>query len=147
MKKAELKTKLTAVTTRAFLETLSSEQQKKDSAVLVRLMKAATGAKPKMWGTSIIGFGSRHMKYPSGREFDWMKIAFSPRKTSLVLYLTCGHPLPKKLLAKLGKHRMGAGCLYIRKLDDVNMEVLKELIAESLRMAESENAAAGCGRQ
>jgi hypothetical protein len=95
-------------------------------------MKAATGATPKMWGDSIVGFGNCHLKYASGRELDWFYVGFSPRKAGLSLYLTCDLSKYAPLLKKLGSHKTGKGCLYIKKLDDVDVDVLKELVADSV---------------
>jgi len=96
-------------------------------------MKKATRSDPKMWGSSIIGFGSRRLKYPSGREIDWMVVGFSPRKANLTLYLAGGLDQQAALLKKLGKHSTGKGCVYIKKLKDVDPKVLKELITQSVR--------------
>lgn len=92
-------------------------------------MKQATKAEPKMWGTSIVGFGTYHYKYASGREGDWFQTGFSPRKQSLTLYLMGGLDMHQAALKKLGKHTTGVGCLYIKKLGDVDKKVLKEIIA------------------
>jgi hypothetical protein len=99
------------------------------------LMRQATGAEPKMWGSSIVGFGNFHYKYASGREGDWFHIGFAPRKQDLTLYVAGGFPQYEKLLAQLGKHRTGKSCLYIKTLADVDMPVLTELIQLSARHA------------
>jgi hypothetical protein len=95
-------------------------------------MEKATGEKPKMWGSSIVGFGSRHLKYESGRELDSMEIGFSPRKQNLTLYLTNGEALDENLLSKLGKHKLGKSCLYFKRLSDVDEKVLEQLIEKSI---------------
>jgi hypothetical protein len=103
-----------------------------DAMALVKLMQRATGEKPKMWGPSIIGFGSCHYKYESGREGDTPLAGFSPRKAATVLYGVTGFSDSEALLAKLGKHTMGKGCLYIKKLADVDQKVLEALVAKSV---------------
>ncbi len=132
MAKAELKTKPNNVSVEDFLNEISDEQKREDSKEIAAFMQKATGAKPKMWGDSIIGFGNRHLKYESGRELDWMEIGFSPRKQNLTLYLTNGEVLDADLLAKLGKHKPGKGCLYFKRLSDVDKNVLEDLIKESV---------------
>ena len=97
------------------------------------MMKEITGESPKMWGPSIVGFGSYHYKYDSGREGDWFVAGFSPRKQSLTLYIMSGFRRYDELLAKLGKHTHGKSCLYIKKLEDVDMSVLKEMVAQSVK--------------
>ena len=129
---AENKTKPTAVRVPAFLQALPDEAKRKDAKALVKYMQSATGEKPKMWGPSIIGFGSYHYKYESGREGDMPRIGFSPRKAASVLYNAIGFKGSETLLAKLGKHTTGKGCLYIKKLSDVDPKVLKELIASAV---------------
>ena len=130
---AELKTKLNDGDVIAFLNSVENEQRKKDSFIVLEMMKEITGKEPKMWGASIVGFDTYHYVYASGREGDWMKIGFSPRKQALTLYLNAGYEerLPK-LLEKLGKYKTGKACLYIKKMEDVNPDVLREMILESL---------------
>lgn len=129
---AENKTKPTKVSPVAFLKSVENEQRRKDGNELMQIMKAITGEPAKMWGPSIVGFGQYHYKYASGHEGDTMIAGFSPRKQSLVLYL--GTALDnKRLIAKLGKHKRGVGCLYINKLDDVDRDVLRELITASVK--------------
>ena len=132
---AELKTKKTEASVEDFLNGLLSEQTTKDCFEIVKIMKQATKEEPKMWGSSIIGFGSTHLKYTSGRELDWMIIGFSPRKQNLALYLTGNFTQYTGLLQKLGKHKTGGGCLYIKTLKDVDIKVLKELIQRSVEAA------------
>jgi hypothetical protein len=128
---AQNKTKLTEASPAAFIDRVDDEQKRKDSHELVALMKSITGKPPKMWGTSIIGFGQYHYKYDSGREGDMPITGFSPRKPNLVLYLGPGLE-NKKLMSKLGKHKTGKGCLYIKKLDDIDRSVLRDIIAKSV---------------
>jgi hypothetical protein len=116
----------------AFIKSQLDEQTRKDCRELVAMMKQATGASPKMWGESIVGFGNCHLKYASGRELDWFYVGFSPRKAGLTLYLTCDLSQYASRLKKLGKHKTGKGCLYIKQLDDVDRGVLGELVAESV---------------
>jgi hypothetical protein len=116
-----------------FINNVEHEQKRKDSFVILEMMKKATGEEPKMWGGSIIGFGMVRYKSPaSGREVDWLRIGFSPRKANLSLYLSIDIKQYEALLAKLGKHKTGVGCLYINKLDDIDLNVLKEMIDASL---------------
>ena len=129
---AELKTKKTKASVSAFLDKIADEQRRKDCQTVLNLMKQATGEEPKMWGSSIVGFGTYHYRYASGREGDWPIIAFSPRKTDLTLYIVPGFQKFESLMAKLGKYKTGVSCLYIKKLDDVEIPVLKKLIAKSV---------------
>ncbi len=132
MAKAELKTKKTEASVDDFLNSIADEKVRDDSKKISQMMQKATGAPPKMWGASIIGFGERFLKYETGRELDWMEIGFSPRKQSITLYLTSGIGWHQKLLDKLGKHKTGKGCLYIKKLSDVDENVLEQIINKSL---------------
>ena len=125
---AELKTKKSELSVDAFLKKISSEQQRKDSYDIIALMEKATKSKAKMWGTAIIGFGDRKLKYESGRELDWFVMGFSPRKQNLALYISGAVQKQGALLKKLGKHKTGKGCLYINKLEEVDLSVLKEII-------------------
>lgn len=125
---AELKTKKTELSVDAFLKKISSEQQRKDSYAIITLMEKATKSKAKMWGTAIIGFGDRKLKYESGRELDWFVMGFSPRKQNLALYISGAVQKQGALLKKLGKHKTGKGCLYINKLEEVDLSVLKDII-------------------
>lgn len=134
-KKYELKTKPTAVSVEAFIEGLENEGRRKDARTLVALMKKLTGARPKMWGPSIIGFGEYHYKYASGHEGDMCVTGFSPRAASLVIYVLPGFQRYESLLSQLGKHKHGKSCLYVNKLADIDMQVLEKLIAESYATA------------
>lgn len=131
MSKTANKTRPTAVSPAAFIAQVANEQQRKDSQELVKLFKEITGKAPKMWGPSIIGFDSYHYVYDSGREGDAPLIGFSPRKTELVLYLA-PYLDDQGLKAKLGKHKAGAGCLYVKKLEDIDRAVLKQLARKSI---------------
>ena len=130
---SENKTKATEVPVEEFMAGVSPARRKKDGEALIEMMREITGHEPKMWGPSIIGFGSVHYKYASGREGDWPILGFSPRKASLSIYLCLGdmQELHGHHLAKLGKHRATVGCLYINKLDDVNLAVLHDMLVEA----------------
>ena len=128
---AENKTKPTKVSVAAFINAITDPTKRADAKELVKLMQSVTGEKPKMWGPSIIGFGSYHYTTGAGREGDMPLVGFSPRKAATVLYNT-GAKNSKVLLTKLGKHTTGGGCLYIKKLADVDREVLKTLIVKSV---------------
>jgi hypothetical protein len=132
MGKYEPKTKLSAVDPIAFIDKVESETKRRDSHELVAMMQDITGAPPKMWGTSIVGFGSYHYAYASGHEGDICLTGFSPRSGSLVVYLGPGID-NDELMSKLGKHKAGKGCLYINKLDDVDRKVLRRLIEHSVK--------------
>jgi hypothetical protein len=132
---AELKTKLNDASVTDFLDTIKDEEKRADSFEILKLMQQVTKQEPKMWGTSIIGFGNVHLKYESGRELDWFITGFSPRKQNLTLYVLGSFNPHTELLKKLGKHKTGSGCLYINKLKDVDVKVLKELIKESFKAA------------
>lgn len=128
---ADNKTKPTTVDPYEFIQRVDDPQKREDSRQLIALMKEITGKPPKMWGPTIVGFGKYHYKYDSGREGEICLTGFSPRKPSLVLYLGPGLE-DKTLMARLGKHKAGKGCLYIKKLDDVDRKVLKELVVNSV---------------
>lgn len=128
---AENKTQKTKASVEGFINSVDHEGKRKDAFEILEMMKTITKEEPKMWGTSIIGFGDLHYKYASGREGDWFKVGFSPRKANLSLYISgCDVSMHEQLLAKLGKHKTGKGCLYINKLADVDIDVLKEMIKE-----------------
>jgi hypothetical protein len=129
---AQNQTQPTKLSVAAFIDALTDETRKADAKVLVKLMQSATGEKPAMWGPSIIGFGSRHYKYESGREGDTPIVGFSPRKAATVLYSTIGFSGSDAFLARLGKHSTGKGCLYIKKLADVDQKVLTEMVVQSV---------------
>jgi len=129
---AELKTKKTAASVKDFLNSVPEERKRKDSFALLKLMQEISDAKPAMWGPSIVGFGSYHYKYASGREADWPLAGFSPRKQDLTIYITAGFDGYGELLGKLGKHKTGKACLYINRLEDVDLATLKELVRRSV---------------
>jgi len=129
---AELKTKRMEASVEDFLNSVADEKVQNDSRKIAGLMEKATGAKPKMYGANIVGFGNRIVKYASGRELDWMKIGFSPRKANLTLYLNDDGTFDDELLAKLGKHKTGKSCLYFKRLSDVNETILEKLIEKSV---------------
>ena len=132
---AELKTKLNEASVEDFLNKVEDKQKREDSFEILKLMQQITKEEPKMWGPAIIGFGSYHYKYESGREGDAPQIGFSPRKQNLTLYIGLGGDSENLLLKKLGKHTTGKGCLYIKKLAEVDRKVLQELITESFKKA------------
>ena len=130
---AELKTKVNKANVDKFIKSIKDEQTREDCYKIVEIMQKVTKAEPKMWGTSIVGFGSYHYKYASGREGDWMLVGFSPRKQNLTLYIMPGFQRYDELLKKLGKFTNGKSCLYIKKLEDIDRSVLKELIKQSVK--------------
>jgi len=133
MAKNDLKTRANKTSVAKFLDGVEDEQKRKDCFEICEMMKRVTGEEPGMWGKSIVGFGSYHYKGKSGREGDWMLTGFSPRKQNLALYLTGGFDTHAGLLKKLGKFKTGAGCLYLKKLDDVDRKGLKELVQASFK--------------
>lgn len=132
-KLVEIKTKPTAVSVAEFINNIGEEQKRADCWVILDLMKKATGEEPAIWGSSLVGFGYVRYKSPAtGREVDWFKIGFAPRKANISLYLTMDIKKQGDALARLGKHKTGVGCLYINKLADVDMNVLQEMIDASV---------------
>jgi hypothetical protein len=129
---AQLKTKPTRGSVDAFLDRIADHTRRQDSLAVLKLMKRVTRAEPKMWGSSIVGFGEVHYKYPSGREGDWFLAGFSPRKQDLTVYLVAGVHRSGALLRKLGRHKTGKSCLYIKRLADVDLDVLRQLVEESV---------------
>jgi hypothetical protein len=127
----ELKTKENVANVKSFLNAIEDEQKRKDCYAIIDIMQEVTGFEPKMWGSAIIGFGSYHYKYASGHEGDMALVSFSPRKANITLYLMGAMMLEKSLIEKLGKFKHGKGCLYINKLEDINIPVLKDLIRKS----------------
>ncbi len=132
---AEMKTKVNDASVESFLNKVEDEQKRKDSFEIIKMMKQVTKEEPKMWGPAIIGFGSYHYKYESGREGDMPQISFSPRKQNITLYIGLSGDPENPLLKKLGKYTTGKGCLYIKKLADVDKKVLQELITNSYKRA------------
>ncbi|MEO7538789.1 MAG: DUF1801 domain-containing protein [Pyrinomonadaceae bacterium] len=146
MAKAKIKTTENNASVDEFLNAVADEQKRTDSRVVLEMMKQATGDEPKMWGPAIIGFGFRTVKSPSGREVDWLDIGFSPRKGNLSLYVLNGAAGQSDLLARLGKYKAGLGCLYIKRLTDVDQGVLEELIEASIgHVRKDQPATAGEG--
>lgn len=131
MAKSENKTKQTKASVDDFLNGVVNDQRRNDSFEVKGLMEKITGESAKMWGPSIVGFGTYHYKYESGREGDFMKVGFSPRATSLTLYIMTGFERHDEIVGRLGKFKTGKSCLYIKKLEDVDRDVLTELITES----------------
>ena len=138
---AELKTKPNDGDVEAFLAALEDAQKRSDSLVLLDLFRTVTGEPPKMWGTAIVGFGDYHYAYASGREGDWFVTGFSPRKQNLTLYCMGGYEPHGELLARLGKHKMGKGCLYINRLKDVDLDVLRELVMATVAATKQDSPA------
>jgi hypothetical protein len=136
---AELKTVPTKSSVDKFLKGIKDEEKREDCFQILKLMEKATGAKAKMWGTGIVGFGDLHYVYESGREGDWFIMGFSPRKQNITLYSMGGFLQFEDLMKKLGKYSNGKGCLYINKLEDVNTKVLKDLITKSGKEAVKRN--------
>jgi hypothetical protein len=128
---ADLKTKITKASVEKFLNSIPDEKKREDSFKILGLMKKITKEEPKMWGPSIVGFGKYHYKYESGHEGDMCISGFSPRKQALTIYILPGFKRNENLMKKLGKYKTGVSCLYIKKLENVNMNVLKELITSS----------------
>jgi Domain of unknown function (DU1801) len=128
---AELKTKKTELSVQSFIKKIPEAQKRKDALVILDLMEKATKTKGKMWGSAIIGFGDKRLKYDSGRELDWFILGFSPRKQNFALYIS-GAVEQSALLKKLGKYKTGKGCLYVNKLNEVNLPVLNEIIINGL---------------
>lgn len=137
---AELKTQPSDASVEEFLNGIADEQKRADCFTLLGLMRKATGAEPKMWGDSIVGFGTYRYKYASGREGDWMQIGFSPRKQNLTLYIMSGFSRYDDLMKSLGKHSTGKSCLYIKRLEDVDMPTLETLVQESVDHVSGTNA-------
>ena len=130
---AELKTKPNDQCVDVYLTGIVDESRRKDCKAIVEIMKQITNSEPKIWGDSIVGFGSYYYKYKSGREGDWFLVGFSSRIQNLTLYISYDIAQCDNLLSKLGKYKTGKGCLYIKKLDDINLEVLIELIEQSVK--------------
>lgn len=136
---AEIKTKKNEASVEEFLNSIENEKRKADSFVVLELMKKITEDVPSMWGPSIIGLGHHHYKYTSGRENDWFLTGLSPRKQSLTLYIMNGFSHYDEILSRLGKYKTGKSCLYINKLEDIDMIVLEELITASVEFLKSRN--------
>ena len=135
---AENKTQPTGASVDAFIAAVENERRRQDARAVLELMREVTGEEPVMWGPNIVGFGDYHYQYDSGREGDWLLAGFSPRTSNLVLYIMSGFPRHGELMEKLGKHRTGSSCLYINKLDDVDLDVLRELVRRSVEHVRKE---------
>lgn len=129
----ERKTTKNDASVSAFLNAITDPQRRQDARAVAAMLASVTKEKPKMWGSSIVGYGTQHYKYASGREGDWFRAGFSPRKGSLTIYVTSGFDRHKSLMAKLGKYTTGVSCLYLKKLSDVDQQVLEQLVTESLK--------------
>jgi len=134
---AELKTKENDASVENFLNSVEDVKKREFAFFILELMKKVTKAEPKMWGDSIIGFGNYHYKYKSGREGDWFLSGFSPRKQSMTLYIMSGFNGFDELLKNLGKHKTSKGCLYVKKEEDIDLKVLKQLITQSVKFLKS----------
>ncbi|HEV8203182.1 MAG TPA: DUF1801 domain-containing protein [Pyrinomonadaceae bacterium] len=130
---AEVKTKPTQASVKEFLNQIPDKERREDCFAIAKMMEEVTGAKPKMWGPSIVGFGSYHFKYDSGREGDWLMTGFSPRKNDLTLYIMMGFEKHRELMEQLGKHKTAKSCLYIKRLSDIHQPTLKKLIKASVK--------------
>jgi len=128
---ADNKTQPTEASVREFLDGVENETRRADAKQVLELMREVTGEEPRMWGPSIVGFGAYRYRYESGREGDWFLAGFSPRKSNLVVYIMSGFPRHAELMERLGKHRTGKSCLYINRLEDVDLDVLRELVRRS----------------
>jgi len=131
---AENKTRETKTSVAAFLNAIDDKLKRADAKKIAAMMRKATGKRAKMWGTAIVGFGTYHYKYESGREGDWALVGFSPRKQNLVVYIMPGFEKFPTLMRKLGKYKTGKSCLYLNKLDDVDESVLEQLIDKSVKL-------------
>lgn len=133
-KLVEIKTKATDLNVKDYIMSLPAEQKRKDAMVILEIMKKATGVKPKIWGTSLIGFGDVVVKSPAtGREVEWFRIGFAPRKANISIYLPGTVKIFSNELKKLGKHKTGMGCLYITKLSDIDLNVFEEIVRKALK--------------
>jgi hypothetical protein len=130
---AELKTKQTEMSVESYINAISDKQRQADCRIIIDLMKRITGDEPKIWGDSIIGFGNTHLKYESGREVDWFKTGFSNRKDSVTLYSMYGFNTQPELMQKLGKVKTGKGCLYIKKISDIDLNILEQMLVNYLK--------------
>jgi hypothetical protein len=130
---AELKTKPNDQDVEAYLNSVEDEEKRQACFTVLKIMEDATGAPARMWGDSIVGFGTYHYKYASGRDAEWMLTGFAPRKRNLTLYIMSGFDEYEALLGDLGKHKTGKSCLYINKIEDIDLDVLKDLVQQSVQ--------------
>jgi hypothetical protein len=128
MKKAKLKTSPTKLSVKKYLDSIEDPSRRADCDTIAKLMRSETKSAPIMWGKSIVGFGKQEMTYASGRKVDWLIMGFSSRKDSISIYLTCDLDEMKDELKQLGKHKRGVGCLYVKKLADIDLKVLKKMM-------------------
>lgn len=136
---AELKTKLNDGSVVDFINSVIETKKREDSFVIIDLMKKITKAEPKMWGSSIVGFGSQRYKYKNGKELDWFLTGFSPRKQNLTLYINSGFDEYSELLKKLGKHKTSKACLYVKKIEDIDLKVLKKIVTLSVKFIKADS--------
>ncbi len=133
-KLAVIKTKETSASVEDFLNAVADEQKRNDSFTLLEIMKKATGEEPKLWSNSVVGFGNKRYKSPStGREVDWFLIGFAPRKANLALYLMINHSEHTEAINSLGKHKTDGGCIYVKKLEDIDLKILKGMIEVAVK--------------
>ena len=130
---AKIKTTETAKSVTSFINAVSDKTKRDDSFRIIEIMQSQTGFEPKMWGPSIVGFGSYHYKYDSGHEGDMLIVGFSPRSTAIVFYIPATPEKKEAFLKKFGKHKTGKGCIYIKKLEDIDIEILKKMITNGIR--------------
>ena len=142
MAKYKAKTTETESSVAAFIKKLPDAQRQKDALAIIEIMEKQSGFPPKMWGPAIIGFGTYHYKYESGHEGDCPIIGFSPRKAEFALYLSSAFEKRDELLKQFGKHKTGKACIYVKKLEDINVDVLKKMVAASLKYTRANKNAA-----
>ena len=130
---AELKTKQTELSVENYINAIADQQRQADCRIIIDMMKRITGDEPKMWGDSIVGFGNTHLKYESGRELEWFKTGFSNRKDAITLYSMYGFITQPELMQKLGKVKTGKGCLYIKKISDIDLNILEQMLVNYLQ--------------
>jgi hypothetical protein len=136
---SDLKTKANQQSINAYLNTIEPQKKREDSFAILALMQEVSGEEPQMWGDKIVGFGHYQYKYASGREGDWFLVGFAPRKQNLTLYIMSGFDGYDELMSKLGKHSTGKSCLYIKKLEDIDQSILRQLIAQSIAPMKQSN--------
>lgn len=138
---AVLKTRRTGADVNTFIESVADPRRRHDAEQMLALLEEVTGEPPAMWGDSIVGFGSYHYRYESGREGDWFLVGFSPRKANLVLYLMSGLSRHRTLLSQIGKHKTGRSCLYLNRLEGIDFGVLRRLVEESVLVVRARDVA------
>lgn len=140
---AQLKTRKTDASVQGFIASLANPRRRDEAGQLLTILEEVTGEPPAMWGDSIIGFGNYHYRYASGREGDWFLVGFSPRKAQLVVYVMSGLSRHQELLGQIGKHKTGRACLYINRLEDIDVGVLRRLVEESVAVVRRRGSADG----